>query len=317
MNEVYFDIPYSSFKKDFLDTYSDELTENLFLHLLPYIIAQPQELNLYKMLISFDIKDSILYGLSDDIKARFLSASAQHKKSIHIGDNDTKNSYKIYFAEYSAYEKYCRLNDDEGIAYGFTYKDLDTFMEKKYHLLLSIYFTVQNLIRLACHQSKLYSLDNAQILSDITDENDDKNKLLTKRWLKTAWDNHRENALFIFGFVQVLLDKNGLTDMFKIKKFLTTEEITQLNFQIKEKQNLPSLFENYMNYKENIKDILGYALFAQDKLGHIKSSNANTPLQFTSLSKLLINKYSLEPKTIDFSPIDIYEKNILIEKNCK
>ena len=175
MNEVYFDIPYSSFKKDFLDTYSDELTENLFLHLLPYIIAQPQELNLYKMLISFDIKDSILYGLSDDIKARFLSASAQHKKSIHIGDNDTKNSYKIYFAEYSAYEKYCRLNDDEGIAYGFTYKDLDTFMEKKYHLLLSIYFTVQNLIRLACHQSKLYSLDNAQILSDITDENDDNN----------------------------------------------------------------------------------------------------------------------------------------------
>ena len=116
MNEVYFDIPYSSFKKDFLDTYSDELTENLFLHLLPYIIAQPQELNLYKMLISFDIKDSILYGLSDDIKARFLSASAQHKKSIHIGDNDTKNSYKIYFAEYTAYEKYCRLNDDEGIA---------------------------------------------------------------------------------------------------------------------------------------------------------------------------------------------------------
>ena len=83
MNEVYFDIPYSSFKKDFLDTYSDELTENLFLHLLPYIIAQPQELNLYKMLISFDIKDSILYGLSDDIKARFLSASAQHKKSMH------------------------------------------------------------------------------------------------------------------------------------------------------------------------------------------------------------------------------------------
>ena len=34
MNEVYFDIPYSSFKKDFLDTYSYELTENLFLHLL-------------------------------------------------------------------------------------------------------------------------------------------------------------------------------------------------------------------------------------------------------------------------------------------
>ena len=72
-----------------------------------------------------------------------------------------------------------------------------------------------------------------------------------------------------------------------------------------------------MNYKENIKDILGYALFAQDKLGYIKSSNANTPLQFTSLSKFLINKYSLEPKTIDFSPIDIYEKNILIDKNCK
>ena len=38
MNEVYFDIPYSSFKKDFLDTYSYELTENLFLHLLRNIL---------------------------------------------------------------------------------------------------------------------------------------------------------------------------------------------------------------------------------------------------------------------------------------
>lgn len=87
MQESYFEIPYLSLKKDFIDMYSDELTENLFLHLLPYIAARPQELNLYKMLISFDIKDTILYNQPDDIKAKFLSASAQHKKSIHVGNN--------------------------------------------------------------------------------------------------------------------------------------------------------------------------------------------------------------------------------------
>lgn len=317
MQESYFEIPYLSLKKDFIDMYSDELKENLFLHLLPYIAARPQELNLYKMLISFDIKDTILYNQPDDIKAKFLSASAQHKKSIHVGNNTIKDYYKIYFAEHTAYEKYCKLNNEEGIAYGLTYKDLDNFMDRKYHLLLTIYFTVQNLIRLADYNPKLYSLDNAQILSDITAENNDQSKLLTKRWLKTAWDNHRENALFIFGFVQVLLDKNGLADIFKIKKFLTTDEITKLNLLIKEKQNLPSLFNDYMNYQENIKDILSYALYAQDKLKPHKSSNANTPLQFTSLSKLLINKHSLTPKTIEFNQITPDEKTQLIEKNCK
>ena len=46
MQESYFEIPYLSLKKDFIDMYSDELTENLFLHLLAYIAARPQELNL-------------------------------------------------------------------------------------------------------------------------------------------------------------------------------------------------------------------------------------------------------------------------------
>lgn len=96
MQESYFEIPYLSLKKDFIDMYSDELTENLFLHLLPYIAARPQELNLYKMLISFDIKDTILYNQPDDIKAKFLSASAQHKKSIHVGNNTIKDYYKIF-----------------------------------------------------------------------------------------------------------------------------------------------------------------------------------------------------------------------------
>lgn len=36
MQESYFEIPYLSLKKDFIDMYSDELTENLFLHLLTF-----------------------------------------------------------------------------------------------------------------------------------------------------------------------------------------------------------------------------------------------------------------------------------------
>ncbi len=245
--------------------------------------------------------------LLNDVESK-IKAKASIPDLIDDDDEETDDIQTADQMDFSHFTDQDFLNAD---------KDLDNFMDRKYHLLLTIYFTVQNLIRLADYNPKLYSLDNAQILSDITAENNDQSKLLTKRWLKTAWDNHRENALFIFGFVQVLLDKNGLTDIFKIKKFLTTDEITKLNLLIKEKQNLPSLFNDYMNYQENIKDILSYALYAQDKLKPHKSSNANTPLQFTSLSKLLINKHSLTPKTIEFNQITPDEKTQLIEKNCK
>lgn len=71
------------------------------------------------------------------------------KEDVSNPAKGLKDYYKIYFAEHTAYEKYCKLNNEEGIAYGLTYKDLDNFMDRKYHLLLTIYFTVQNLIRLA------------------------------------------------------------------------------------------------------------------------------------------------------------------------
>ena len=353
-NNLSFDFPELSLTKAIISRNQDLFYSNLFLHFLPYIVATAKnladtsELDWYKMLISSDIKNNILDEQNEDTHIKYYNAAVRKKSFIKFGDQKNKDTYKFFYKEFSYYQKLYDKNK-QGIEYGYTYKHLDKYLETNSRLLICIYFIVQNLIRLASDNDCkiLFSIKNAELLSKITCNYDeiskilDKNKYtaddyarffddsvdintkasLTDRWIKTAWDKHKQSALLIFGVIQTLIDDLQIASTYQVHKFYSLEMFNKLmdnmnNVLLPKIKTLSDYNEDFKTFTEKV---LIYTLGAQRLISNKYSENAPKSTSFFILSDDDIKALSIEDKAVDlfhFKPLSDLEKALLIPK-CK
>lgn len=298
--------PCLSLKKGIINNNQELIYENVFLHILPYLVANKKNLKEYHGLVSYDIQDVLISELDTDIQKKFISAAISKNKTPTNIKREFKDKYSIFYSEY----KYYKDNVDS-MAYNVTYRDLDESLEKQYRQIMIVYFIVQNLIRLANYE-KLYSIANAKDLAVISFIDDENKELYKERAITTAWNNLHDNALIIFGFVQNLLDKLGWTDTFKIQKFLAQDHYNKIN-ECLYSDELQSAFKNHMSYEYDIKNILSYSLFASETIGNKKHIQAKYYYDGTALSSKIITKLELSKKEIDFLPISNEEKTFILD----
>lgn len=298
--------PCLSLKKEIIDNNQELIYENVFLHILPYLVTDKKNLKKYHTLVSYDIQDVLISDQDINVQKKFISAAISKKKTLTYVDLKTKDKYSIFYSEY----KYYKDNVDS-MAYNVTYRDLDEALKKQYRQIMIVYFIVQNLIRLANHE-KLYSIANAKDLAVISFINDENKELYKNRAVTTAWNNLHDNALIIFGFVQNLLDKLGWADTFKIQKFLAQDHYNKINEYLYSDE-LQSAFKNHMSYKNDVKNILSYIVFASETIGDKKHLQAKDYYDGTTLSSKIITKLDLSKKEIDFLPISNEEKTFILD----
>lgn len=310
-NKNYFECPCLSYNKEFIQNNLDAINETLYLHTLPYIISDKKHFNEYKALVSYDICDVTLSGFDPEIQAKFMSSVLLNKKAIRTRNNEIQSDYKIFSSEY----KYYQTHKNESMAYNTNYAIMDKEIENHFDLLIYTYFIVQNLIRLTPHKDTLYGVKQAKHLSHMISENDENEELSTYRKIKTSWDNHMNGALFVFGFVQNFLDKKGLSDIFKIQRYLTKSTMEQLKSNLDSK-TFKENFISYINNKDNvfvsgIQDIFGYVLYAQYTIKGIKNTQSKNYYEGAILSPRIVKKFGFVKKEINFDPITQDEKNFI------
>ncbi len=298
--------PCLSLKKEIIDNNQELIYENVFLHILPYLVTDKKNLKKYHTLVSYDIQDVLISDQDINVQKKFISAAISKKKTLTHVDLKTKDKYSIFYSEY----KYYKDNVDS-MAYNVTYRNLDEALEKQYRQIMIVYFIVQNLIRLANHE-KLYSIANAKDLAVISFIDDENKELYKNRAVTTAWNNLHDNALIIFGFVQNLLNKLGWTDTFKIQKFLAQDHYNKIN-ECLYSDKLQSAFKNHMSYKGDIKNILSYSLFASETISNKKHIQAKDYYDGTALSSKIITKLELIKEEINFLPISNEEKTFILD----
>ena len=298
--------PCLSLKKEIIDNNTDEIYKNVFLHILPYLVADKKNLKEYHGLVSYDIQDVLLSNQNIDRQKKFISAAISKNKTPTNMKRKFKDTYSIFYSEYKYYK------DTVGsMADNVTYRDLDESLEKQYRQIMIVYFILQNLIRLANHE-KLYSIANARDLAFINCVDDENKVLYKERAITTAWNNLHDNALIIFGFVQNLLDKLGWADTFKIQKSLAQDHYNKIN-ECLYSDELQSAFKNHMSYKNDVKNILSYILFASETIGDKKHLQAKDYYDGTVLSPKMITKLDLSKKGIDFLPISNEERTFILD----
>ena len=321
--------PCLSLKKEIIDNNTDDIYENVFLHILPYLVADKKNLKEYHGLVSYDIQYTLLPEDKPSMQIKFISSAIQNKKNLKRVNQEYKDTYSIFYTEYKYYKK----NIYKNMAYNVSYADLDEYIKKHYTQIMIVYFIVQNLIRLANHdkpaspdkpashdelsnhderanQNKLYSLANAKILSYITDDDNDENILYAQSAITRAWNDHKDSALIIFGFVQNLLDELGWSDIFKIEKFLSNKQYLEIKKHLNSTELRQAFIKKIDNETDDnnthqilVTNILNYALSAGNILGKNKHCQAKSHFDLVHLSKNTIQKLSLTEKKIDFKKL--------------
>lgn len=299
--------PCLSLKKEIIDNNQKLIYENVFLHILPYLVADKKNLKKYHTLVSYDIQYTLLPEDNPSMQIKFISSVIQNKKNLKRVNQEYKDTYSIFYTEYKYYKK----NIYKNMAYNVSYADLDEYIKKHYTQIMIVYFIVQNLIRLANHE-KLYSIANAKDLAVISFIDDENKELYKNRAVTTAWNNLHDNALIIFGFVQNLLDKHGWADTFKIQKFLAQDHYNKIN-ECLYSDELQSAFKDYESYEDDVKNILSYSLFASETIGDKKHLQAKDYYDGTVLSPKMITKLELSKKEIDFLPISNEERTFILD----
>lgn len=74
--------------------------DNIFYHIIPYIIATEKELDRYNALISYDLFISYLSWYDTETKVKFLSSALRNQKKPTRIHKSLKQIYTIFYSEY-------------------------------------------------------------------------------------------------------------------------------------------------------------------------------------------------------------------------
>lgn len=305
-NEKYqFNCPYLSLSKKTIIENKEELLSNLYFHILPYIAAaNEQELKQYKALVSFNLMDVCIENYCDDgDKIKFITSTLGNKKTLPSRNYELKNIYQVYHQEYKFYLK---NGGNDTLSSGVTYKNLNEFIEKNIQRLIVIYLIIQNLIRFSVYDKASYSLYNAKELTAISSEEDDET-IWTTKYINTSWNQFKDASLLIFGLLHTIFEKNNLTNIFSPTKYISADKFEELKKYLSSEE-LKNIFCGYLNYDGYTADILGYVLYAQEKIKSNKNKHSKTNLEQINIPKIMTSKFGLNSANISTPPLTNDEK---------
>ena len=285
------------------------LFDNIFYHIIPYIIATEKELDRYNTLISYDLFISYLSWYDTETKVKFLSSALRNQKKPTRIHKSLKQIYTIFYSEYKQYHTLITNSSLNNITYTATFHDIAKRFQAHYSQLMVTYFIVQNLIRLSS-QRTLYGIRNAKELTQITSDSNPNHTLYTKRAIKTAWDNHGYSAVLIFGFVHNLLNKKGWNELCDVPKFIPEEQYNAIKTKLSSDE-FKEAFINYDNYNEDAENILRLAQYAENIICNQKNSQSSSAYSGIRLNKMLTKKINLTPLTLSFNKISSDESRYL------
>ena len=286
MNEIEF--PYLDRKIS-----SDSLEyakENIWYHLLPYIVAQTDnELQGYKSIISLSLQSSIL----DELKTQ--QDKIQYKINALKNRKLNKYLFDLYLYEHQFYEA---NGGDDTVLMGYTLRDIETILRKDASILILIYFRILNLLRLAKYAPKKYSINRSSKMVYNLHTASDTNEITRCFWsydkIEKSWQKYKSVGHIIYGYVQTLVDHN----------------ILDLNLNFTTSTNISTIISDYNEYDSFIDSILGYAIYAQEILTNLKSKNSETTLSVMIIPPKILKKFkikNIQPKLQSFST---FEENL-------
>lgn len=279
MNEIEF--PYLDRKIS-----SDSLEyakENIWYHLLPYIVAQTDnELQGYKSIISLSLQSSIL----DELKTQ--QDKIQYKINALKNRKLNKYLFDLYLYEHQFYEA---NGGDDTVLMGYTLRDIETILRKDASILILIYFRILNLLRLAKYAPKKYSINRSSKMVYNLHTASDTNEITRCFWsydkIEKSWQKYKSVGHIIYGYVQTLVDHN----------------ILDLNLNFTTSTNISTIISDYNEYDSFIDSILGYLLAQGSEI------NRTDIFGFNAIMSVIFNEnMDDETKSIVLQ--------ILIDKGC-
>ncbi len=286
MNEI--DFPYLKHKisPDSLEY----AKENVWYHLLPYIVAKTDdELQGYKSIISLSLQSSIL----DELETQ--QEKSQYKINAIKNKKTNKYLFDLYLYEHQFYEA---NGGDDTILMGYTLRDMENILRNDASILILIYFRVLSLLRLAQYTPEKYSINRSSKmvydLYTVLDKNETTRRFWSYDKIEKSWQRYKSVCHIIYAYIQTLIDHNCL----------------DLNVNIDTSTDIPTIISDYNEYDSFVDSILGYAIYAQEILTNFKSKNSETPLNLIIVPPKILKKFKLKSIQPKLQPFSIFEENL-------